>query len=184
MELTEKTLKREKIYQGKKFAFWSDEVLLPNGETSRRDYVTHPGAVAVVALDENNHVYFVRQFRYPYGDVLLEIPAGTLEKDEDPRDAALRELKEETGVVCTKLDSLGEYYPSAAYCDEVIHLFYARVESVGEQKLDDDEFINVCKFPLFKAVEMILKNEIKDGKTQAAILKLATIILSKARENK
>ncbi|MBR5272072.1 MAG: NUDIX hydrolase [Clostridia bacterium] len=176
MELNEKTLKKEIVYQGRKFAFCSDEVLLPNGETSRRDYVAHPGGVTIAALDENDNLYFVRQFRYPYGRVILELPAGTLEKDEDPMDAGLRELKEETGAICSKLESLGEFYPSVGYCNEVIYLYYARVESVEMQSLDEDEFINVVKIPLKKAVEMVLNNEIKDGKTQVAVLKLAAVM--------
>ena len=157
---------------------WS-EVLLPNGETSKRDYIAHPGGVTVAALDENNELYFVRQFRYPYGRVILELPAGTLEKGENPLDAGIRELKEETGAVCSKLESLGEFYPSAGYSDEVIYLYYARVESVGVQELDEDEFINTVKIPLKKAAEMVLNNEIKDGKTQAAVLKLAAVMGSK-----
>lgn len=180
MELVEKALKKEIVYQGKRFAFCSDEVLLPNGSTSRRDYIVHPGAVAVLALDDDNNIYFVRQFRYPYGRVILELPAGALEKNENPMDAAIRELREETGAVCSELESLGEYYPSPGYCDEVIYLYYTRVKSVGRQQLDDDEFVNVVKIPLSDAVDMILGNEIKDGKTVAAILKLATTILTDA----
>ncbi len=176
MELNEKALKREVIYQGKKFAFCSDEVLLPNGETSKRDYVAHPGGVTVAALDENDELYFVRQFRYPYGRVILELPAGTLEKGENPIDACVRELREETGAVCSQLHSLGEFYPSVGYCDEVIYLYYTRIESVESQQLDEDEFINVVKIPLKKAVEMVLNNEIRDGKTQVAVLKLAALI--------
>ena len=95
MELIEKALKKEIIYQGRRFAFCSDEVLLPNGETSRRDYIAHPGAVAVAALDENNELYFVRQFRYPPAQPVLEIPAGKLEWGEDHYSCAVRELSEE-----------------------------------------------------------------------------------------
>lgn len=176
MELNEKALKKETVYQGKKFAFCSDEVLLPNGESSRRDYIAHPGGVTIAALDENNELYFVRQFRYPYGRVILELPAGTLEKGENPKDAGVRELKEETGAICSELISLGEFYPSAGYSDEVIYLYYTRVERVEAQCLDEDEFINTVKIPLRKAVEMIYNNEIKDGKTIAAVLKLAAAL--------
>lgn len=176
MELIEKALKKEIVYQGRRFAFCSDEVLLPNGETSKRDYIAHPGAVAVAALDENNELYFVRQFRYVCGREMLELPAGVLEKDENPMDAGMRELREETGAVCSEIKSLGEFYPTPGCTDEKIYFYYARVESVGEQELDEDEFVNVVKIPLKKAVEMVLNNEIKDGKTQAAVLKLAAII--------
>ena len=180
MELIEKALKKEVVYQGKRFAFCSDEVLLPNGKTSRRDYVAHPGAVAVLALDDDNNIFFVRQFRYPFGREILEIPAGVLEKGEKPMDAAIRELREETGAICSELESLGEYYPSPGYCDEVICLYYTRVKKVRRQQLDDDEFVNVVKLPLSDAVDMVLRNEIRDGKTVAAILKLATRILTDA----
>ncbi len=176
MELNEKALKKETVYRGKKFDFCSDEVLLPNGDISKRDYIAHPGGVTVAALDENNELYFVRQFRYPYGKVILELPAGTLEKGENPMDAGVRELREETGAVCSELLSLGEFYPSAGYSDEVIYLYYTRAQSVGAQELDEDEFINTVKIPLKKAVQMVLNNEIKDGKTQAAVLKLAAVI--------
>lgn len=179
MELVEKALKKEVVYQGRRFAFCSDEVLLPNGETSRRDYIAHPGAVAVAALDANNELYFVRQFRYVCGREMLELPAGVLEKGENPSDAALRELREETGAVCSELHSLGEFYPTPGCTDEKIWFYYARVESVGEQELDEDEFVNVVKIPLKKAVEMVLNNEIKDGKTQAAVLKLEKVIENK-----
>ena len=179
MELNEKALKKEVVYKGKKFSFCSDEVLLPNGKTSKRDYVTHPGAVTVAALDENKELYFVRQFRYPYGRVMLELPAGALEKGEDPVDAGLRELREETGALSSGLHSLGEFYPSVGYSDEVIYLYYARIEGFGEQELDEDEFVNTVKIPLKKAVEMVLNNEIKDGKTIAAVLKLAAVIEDK-----
>lgn len=176
MELTEKVLKKETVYRGKKFDFCSDEVLLPNGDTSKRDYIAHPGGVTIAALDENDELYFVRQFRYPYGRVILELPAGTLEKGENPMDAGVRELREETGAICSELHSLGEFYPSAGYSDEVIYLYYTRIESIGAQELDEDEFINTVKIPLKKAVEMIYDNEIKDGKTIAAVLKLAALM--------
>lgn len=176
MELDEKMLKKEIVHHGKKFDFRSDEVLLPNGNTSRRDFVAHPGGVTIAALDENDELYFVRQFRYPYGRVILELPAGTLEKGEDPVDAGVRELREETGVVCSELHSLGEFYPSAGYSDEVIYLYYTRADRVENQSLDEDEFINTVKIPLKKAVRMVLDNEIKDGKTIAAVLKLNAVM--------
>ena len=176
MELNEKTLIENTVYEGRKFSFRSDEVLLPNGETSKRDYVHHPGGVTVAALTEENEVYFVRQFRYPYGKVISELPAGTLEIGEDPVSAGERELEEETGIVGTGLISLGEFYPSAGYSDEVIYLYYTRVGELKSQHLDEDEFINVFKMPLDKAVQMVIDGEIKDGKTQAAILKLAAVL--------
>ena len=172
MLLEEKTLKTETIYKGRKFSFCSDDVLLPNGDTSKRDYIKHPGGVTVAALNDKNELYFVKQFRYPFMGVVTELPAGTLEINEDPLEAGKRELREETGIVGGEYYSLGEFYPSTGYTNEIIYLYYTRVKEIKNQNLDEDEFINVVKIPLKEAYQMVLKGELKDGKSQAAILKL------------
>ncbi|MBQ8648583.1 MAG: NUDIX hydrolase [Clostridia bacterium] len=173
MNLTEKQLKAEYIYKGKIINMRRDEALLPNGRTALREVVEHPGGVCVAALTDNNEVLFVKQFRYPYFEEILEIPAGKRDRaNEDPLECGKRELKEETGAQAERYIPLGALYPSPGYCGEIIWMFAATGLSYGEQNPDEDEFLTVEKIPLEKAVEMILSGEIKDAKTQAAVLKL------------
>lgn len=171
MKLEEKRLSGELVYDGKIIKVWRDEAELENGKTALREVVKHPGGVCVVALDDEENVLFVRQFRYPHGKVLLEIPAGKLEYGEDHRECGLRELREETGCTCDSFEYLGSLLPTPAYDTEVIHMYLARGLHGGAQDLDEDEFLEVEKIPLQKAAEMILNNEIADAKTQTAILK-------------
>ncbi|MBQ3817001.1 MAG: NUDIX hydrolase [Clostridia bacterium] len=173
MNLKEKQLKEEYIYKGKIINLKRDEALLPNGKTALREVVEHPGGVCVAALTDNNEVLFVKQFRYPYFEEILEIPAGKRDKpDEPPLECGKRELKEETGAKAENYIPLGKLYPSPGYCNEVIWLYAATGLSYGKNNLDEDEFLSVEKIPLQKAVEMILSGEITDAKTQAAVLKL------------
>ena len=171
MHLEEKTLTSEQKFDGKIVKLFVDTVELENGETAFREVIKHPGGVCVVPLTDDNEVLFVRQFRYPHGRVLLEIPAGKLEYGESHHDCGLRELKEETGCTCDEYTYLGSLIPTPAYDSEVIHMYLARGLHSGEQKLDADEFLDVEKIPLEKAAEMIMNNEIADSKTQIAILK-------------
>lgn len=173
MNLEEKQISKEYIYKGKIINLRKDNALLPNGNTAIREVVEHPGGVCVAALTDNDEVLFVRQFRYPYNETVLEIPAGKRDSsDEEPLLCGMRELKEETGATAQKFIPLGQLYPTPGYCGEVIWLYAATSLSFGEQKLDEDEFLAVEKIPLEKAVDMILKGEIKDSKTQVAVLKL------------
>ena len=149
---------------------------LENGSVVGRDVVHHSGGVCVVPLTENNEVLFVRQFRYPYQKVLLEIPAGKLNYGEDHYACGLRELKEETGCSAKEYTYLGCLYPTPAYDTEIIHMYLAKGLESGEQKLDDDEFLEVTKIPLDKAVEMVMNNEIEDAKTQLALLKTKMLL--------
>lgn len=178
MDLTEKTIGRELIFKGNIIRVRKDTVLLPNGKTSTREVVEHNGGVCVVPLTDRSEVVFVRQFRYPYGQVLLEIPAGKRDGDEDPLVCGKRELKEETGAEADEYIGLGELYPSPGYCGEVITMYLAKGLHFGQCSPDDDEFLLVEKIPLDTAVQMILNGEIKDSKTQAAILK-TRLMLSK-----
>lgn len=113
----------------------------------------------------------VKQFRYPFSEVLLEVPAGKLEKGEDHRECGIRELKEEIGAEAGYFEYLGCLYPTVAYDTEIIHMYLAKELSFGEQSLDDGEFIDIVKLPFEKAVEMVMNNEIPDAKTQLAVLK-------------
>ena len=147
--------------------------MLPNQTTALREVIEHPGGVCVAAITDNDEVLMVRQFRYPYSEVILEIPAGKRDSaDEDPFECGKRELREETGATASNFIPLGELYPSPGYCGEIIWLYAASGLTFGEQDTDEDEFLEVEKIPLEKAVDMIMKGEIKDAKTQTALLKL------------
>ena len=172
MDLTEKPIKQEYIFKGKIVNLRVDDALLPNGKTAKREIIEHNGGVMIAPLDEKGRLLFVRQFRYPYMEVITELPAGKLEKGEDPYEAGIRELKEETGAEAQNITSLGELYPSPGYCGEIIHMYLATGLTYGEQSPDEDEFLEVFPIPLEKAVEMVMAGEIKDSKTQTAILKI------------
>ncbi|MBE6783693.1 MAG: NUDIX hydrolase [Ruminococcaceae bacterium] len=171
MELFEKRLSGECLYEGKIIDLHKDEVLLPDGNTSIREVVKHNGGVTAAALTDKNEIYLVSQFRYPNSHVLTETPAGKLEKGEDPLDAIKRELKEEIGAEAEKYYFLGTFNPTPAYCSEIIYLYVATGLKEGEQHLDEDEFLDVKKVPIEEAVRMVLDGEITDGKSQALILK-------------
>ncbi len=178
MELFEKTLSSQNVFDGTVLHITLDEIELPDGEKSKREVVNHQGGVAVAALDDDNNLLFVKQFRYPYKEVVLELPAGKLEKGSTPLENGKRELLEETGAQGYSYISLGQVYPSPGYTSEIIHLYACKVQSEGESRPDDGEFLNVEKIPLNKAVEMVLNNQIPDSKTQIAVLKTAMLLNS------
>ena len=171
MNLSEKTLTREYKFKGKVVNLRVDTAELPNGKSAGREVVEHNGGVGIVALNENKEVILVRQFRYPFMEELLEIPAGKKEVGEAPESCAARELKEETGAMADKLICLGEMYSSPGFCNEIIWLYLAINPDMGEKCPDEDEFLDTVIMPLDKAIEMIMKNEIKDAKTAMGILK-------------
>lgn len=175
--LTEKRLSGELIYDGCVVHLWRDEIELPDGGRGVREIVRHVGAVAVLPLTDKGEVICVRQYRYPFAEVLLEIPAGKLDSpDEDIIEAARRELREETGAVGGELIPLGTLYPSVAIFDEKIHMFAAVGFDMGETDRDEDEFMEVEKIPLSTLVEMVMSGEIRDAKTQTAVLKVARLV--------
>lgn len=176
MDLTEKTVEQKYIYKGKVVTLRVDSVELPNGKPGTREVIEHRGAVAVVPLTDERELVLVRQYRYPFSTTVWEIPAGKLDPGETPLECGKRELLEETGATAQNYIDLGLYYPTPAYCCEQIHLFGATGLTFTAQSLDEDEFLEVKKFPLEQVVEMIKHNEIPDGKTQAAVLKLHLLI--------
>ena len=150
----------ELIYEGKILDFYRDTVRLPNGRSATRELVRHNGAVAIVPMLDD-------------GRVIVEIPAGKLDgADEDPEEAARRELQEETGYTCEELIPMGPFYPTAAYSSETIWLYLAKGLKAGEQKLDDGEFLTVRAVPLEEMVQDVLDGKVPDGKTQAAIMRV------------
>lgn len=173
MKLIEKLIKKDYIYNGRILNLRKDTVSLPNGCVATREIVEHNGGVCVGALTENDELLFVRQFRNPYMDVVLELPAGKRDsKNEDPLVCGIRELREETGATAENMLFLGELYPTPGYCEEIIWLYLATNLSFGNQDTDEDEFLEVEKIPFEKAVEMVLSGEIKDAKTQTLVLKI------------
>lgn len=176
MAHSETFLSNETIFTGRVFDVTLDAVRLENGDTAKREIVHHHGGACVAALTEAGEVYLVRQYRYAMGQELWELPAGKLEKGEDPFEAVKREQMEETGTTGEQYISLGNLYPSPGYCGEIIRIWACRVAEKGEMHLDEDEFLEVERIPLKKAVEMVLNNEIPDSKTQVGILKTAALV--------
>ena len=176
MELFEKKLTSRQVFDGVVVKLFVDEVELPNGKKSVREIVRHPGAVCVVPVTDQGEVIMVRQFRYAFGQTLLEIPAGKLEPGEDPLEAALRELEEETGTVAEKIEHIGELYTTVAILDEKIQMYLATGLSYKNAHPDEDEFLEVKKIPLDTLVEMVMNGEIRDSKTQVALLKAHKIL--------
>lgn len=177
MKLYETTKHEEVLYEGRIIRVHVDDIELENGMPAKREVVDHPGGVSVAILTGENELIFVRQFRYPYKKVLLELPAGKLEPGEDPFEAVKREQREETGTTAESYISLGEVYPTPGYCGEIIRLWACRVDQeTGQLDLDPDEFLQTLRVPLDKAVEMVLNNEIPDSKTQVGVLKTAALV--------
>lgn len=172
MDLTERTLSRQEIYQGRIVGVHVDQVSLPNGKTARREIVTHPGGVAILALDDKRRAAVVRQYRYAFSRVLTEIPAGKLEPGEaDPLAAARRELREEVGAEAGHWESLGTLLPSPGCYDEVLHLFLARELTFAAPQPDEDEFLECEWMPLEELAQQALSGALSDAKTVAAALK-------------
>ena len=175
--LEEKTVSSTSIFDGKVLHVRLDEISLPDGQSATREYCHHNGAVCVIPLTDEGEVICVRQYRYPFHEDLLEIPAGKLDSpSEDPNDAVRRELREETGAACKNLTYLGAFYSSPAILDEKIHMYLAEGLEYGETDPDDDEFIESVKIPLDTLVDMIMRGEVPDGKTQAAVMRTAYLL--------
>ena len=173
MKFFEKKLQGTTVYDGKILKLEVDKVELPDGTISKRECVRHPGGAAVLCVIDGK-VLLVKQFRYLYGKEIYEIPAGKLEKGEDPLIAATRELNEETGISADLVPYI-KLYPTPGYTDEVIHIYLAiNCRVGGKQHLDDGEFVSVCFKPLSEVLSLIEDGEICDGKTVVAIYKYAS----------
>lgn len=181
MDLTEKTVSTERIFDGVVVKLKIDTVSLPDGREATREIIEHPGGVCVLAVDENRNVLMVRQFRKPTEKVMFEIPAGKLEVGENPLEAAIRELEEETGVVPEVIKPMGYFYPTPAYCQEKIYMYYAENLKCSKQNLDDGEFLEVEKIPYDSLYDMVMNDEIDDGKTALATLKAKRYLDEKGR---
>ncbi len=164
--------RQEEIYRGRVFSMVRENVTLDNGVTVDIDTIRHPGASAVVPLTADGAVILIRQYRHSVGGYIWEIPAGTLNPDEDPGRCAARELTEETGYTAGSWRGLGEITPLPGYSDERIHLFLATDLAAARQNLDADEVLDVHEFPFDTAAAMIENGDIQDAKTICALLRV------------
>lgn len=169
MDMTEKTVNKNYVYQGKIISVRCDDALLPDGKPCKREIIEHSGGACVLYI-ENDAVLLVKQYRYAYGEVLYEIPAGKLEKGEDPSLAALRELEEEAGIKAEQAELLYVDYPTPGYTNEKIYIYEVKSGVKTKQNLDDGEFLTAEFIPLERAKQMLKTGEIKDGKTIIALL--------------
>ena len=176
MEFTEKRIERKDIFDGYIFNVYLDKVEISDGSIRPREVVEHNGGVCVVAVDDDRYIYMVRQFRYAVRKMMLEIPAGKLEKGEDPLEAAKRELSEETGFTAGEWTSLGHMYPTPGYCSEKLYVYLARNLTAGEMHLDDGEILTAEKLRLSDVADMIMRGEVSDAKTVFGVLKADKLI--------
>ena len=176
MELKETFVSRQEIFHGRIVDLRVDTVRLPNGHLTTREVIDHPGGVAVVAIDENDNVLTVKQYRYAFQTVLEEIPAGKLERGEDPLVCAVRELGEETGFTAGRIVPLGAYHSSPGFSSERLYLYLALDLSRGEAHPDEGEFLDLVKLPFSELLSMVKCGEISDGKTAIAALQAEHIL--------
>jgi len=167
----EKQIKTKTVYEGLIVKVKHDIAELQNGSRADREVVEHPGGVGIVPLTKDNKVLMVRQYRYPMGEELLEIPAGKLDGGEDPLACAIRELSEETGCTAGRYVDLGASYPSPGFCKETLYIYLALDLEQGEMHLDENELLSVEPVEIDKLVDKIMANELPDGKSIIGIMK-------------
>lgn len=172
----EKTIDHRMMYEGKLLHVYYDKVDIA-GETYRREIVEHPGAAAIIPVTEDREILFVKQYRYPIKQALLEIPAGKLARGEDPGVCAVRELEEETGCIGT-LRKIGIIYTTSGFCNEKIHLYIADHLVYTHQHLDDGEYLDIVKIPLKEVFQMVYEGKITDAKTLSALAIASDILHS------
>lgn len=165
MDLQEKIIKEQLIYKGNFLDMVNMDVILPDGKSASRDIVKHPGATAIIAFLDEENIILVEQFRLALNRIMLEIPAGKIDKNEETKECAKRELQEETGYIANNLEYLGCIATAPGFCDEIIYLYKATDLTLGNKNEDEDEFTNVKVMNINKVKEMIRKGEIVDGKT-------------------
>ena len=177
MELTERMVSSQTIFEGKIVKVTLDQAMLPDGKLAAREVVYHPGGVAVLALDEDQNVALVRQFRYPIQRELLELPAGKLDHGEEGHLlGAQRELSEETGLEAGEMIYMGKILASPGFCTEELHMYLARDLRQSQSHPDEDEFLDVVKMPFEALVEQVMSGEITDAKTVCATLKARLLL--------
>ncbi len=167
----EKTIHSQKVFEGKVVSLQVDDVKLPDGNTSKREIIKHPGAVAILALTEDKKIILVEQYRKPLERSLIEIPAGKLEPNEEPSKTAVRELEEETGYRCKSLEHLTSFYTAPGFANELIHLYIAHGLNKVDTPLkgDEDEFVALLEVSLEESLQLVKEKKICDAKTVYAI---------------
>lgn len=170
-KLIERTLSSKEVFKGRLLHVFFDKAKLPDGSTSTREWIKHPGASAVLPVFENGDVMLVRQFRYPMSQIFYEVPAGKIDPGENEDSTAVRELREEAGLVCRQFEYVGHFYPSIGYTDEIIHLYVAWDIRSYDQQVEDDEFLLKERLPFRETVDMVHSGEISDGKSIISILR-------------
>ena len=163
------TITSETVYRGKAFDVHRDHVKLPNGNISTLDVVVHPGAVTLIPIDSRGQIIFIRQYRHPAGQVLLELPAGTLDEGESPEECALRELREEIGMSAKKLEKVGEFFLAPGYSTESMYIYLATGLSLDPLQGDEDEFITVESLTIRDLHDLVSQGVIQDAKSLAAL---------------
>jgi ADP-ribose pyrophosphatase len=171
-----KRVDRNVVYRGKIFTVAQDTIRFPNGKETKWDVLLHSGATAIVPIDNNGNIILVEQYRCIEDGNILEIPAGKLEKGEEPYLCAARELEEETGYKAKKLVSVCSIYSAVGFSDEAIYIYAAVGLEPGKQNLDEDEYVTVKKFTIQEIIDMIFKGEIKDSKTIAAVFAVKEMV--------
>lgn len=173
--LVESLVKKVPVYKGKSVNFNVDRIRLPNGKEATREYLDHPGAVGVLPFLDKKTVVLVRQYRYPVGEVTLEMPAGKLDKGEKPLACIRRELEEETGYTARWVKPLIDYWPTPAFANELLHLYVATGLKAGKSRPDDDEFIEAVVMPFRDALGLVRSGKIRDSKTVIGLLACAVL---------
>ncbi len=171
--LFEKTISSKTVFEGRVFDVDIKDILTPEGRKSTREIVKHPGGACILPIDEEGNCYLVKQFRSPFEKVMLEAPAGKIEKGEEPFDCVSREITEETGFVARNIECVGSVAATPGYCSEVITLYIGTELETGDANPDQNEYIATVKMPLKKALEMADNGEIKDAKTMVLLYKAA-----------
>lgn len=180
-KLNEIKISSKEIFKGEIIKLYLDKVKLPSGKIATREKIYHPGAVGIVPLNKNGNIFVVKQFRYPIKKVLIEIPAGKIDKNETPHDCAGRELKEEIGAVGGKLIHLASFYSSPGFCNEIMHVYLAVDFIKKENSLEDDEFLQIVELKMEDALSYIKSGKIKDAKTIIGILLVHDYMVRKSR---
>lgn len=176
MIVEEKTISSERIYEGAILNLRKDKVVVKDNKTSSREIIEHMGGVVIAAVTEDGKVPIVKQYRKAASKAVLEVPAGKLEKDEDPEEAALRELKEETGYTAKSIKYINSFYSSIGYSEEVLHLYIAEDLTPGETDFDESEAIDIYEYTLDELLSMVMDGSIEDAKTIIAVFMLKSFL--------
>jgi ADP-ribose pyrophosphatase len=183
-EFQEFTSDSEHVFSGELLQVYRDRAVLPDASIGTREWIKHPGACAIVALTDGGECLLIQQYRYPVRQLFWEVPAGKIDRGEDPLQTAKRELSEETGWSAEKWEYVGHFYPAIGYADEVIHVYLATHLIQGTQHTDADEFVGVYQLGFQEAMKMVYRGQINDAKTMASLMRVDEYLNQRARHQK